>query len=382
MPYGDRTARACLASAAAYGQVDPRAAQAFTDPLTDAQAALEMQHDTNGSKVAVVAFRGSSSAMDWIHNVLVPMRRVPTHKRSVRAHSGFLGQYMSLHSDLSAAIAKGAPDHIVFCGHSLGGALACIATAMSTHPVGCTLVTFGAPRPGNAGLAAVTSQRCERCVRVVHDRDVVPSAPLRTLGYTHVVQPWLSLDEAGRTHAQATERSLTEEIWLRLCGVMSLDFGVADHLMDRYLRGVPHSYGAAPARPQPVQVHKPEAGSGQGTQSAAATQQTASQPEDGKAHSQQVVQEESATQDEAETQEQSDSPTDTEAKTEPEPEPEKEPEQEPEKQPEAEATDKPEEEPEPEAEATDEPGAEPEPEADAKGDPDNEKAANGNAKLT
>lgn len=236
--YDEMTSRACLAASLAYFEgVD---AQTFSDPVCDAQATMAVRTARTGLKEAVVAFRGSSSALDWVHNLIVPMRHVPTLPRNARAHSGFLCQYLSIHSDLAAAIQDADVDRVVFCGHSLGGALAAIAAAMLSLPpdVAKCLVTFGAPRPGNAGLAALVTKACSVCTRVVHDRDIVPTMPLRCTGYAHVTSDWLCLNGDGELHVRANERSLMEELWLRVRGSLSLDFGVADHLMDRYMRAI------------------------------------------------------------------------------------------------------------------------------------------------
>lgn len=194
--------------------------------------------------------------MDWVHNTLVPVRSVPTHKHNVRAHSGFLAQYMSLHSDLAAELKTTGASRVLLCRHSLGGALACIAIAMLARWLDCPfdLVTFGAPRPGNSALAAQVRGECGRCMRVVHDRDIVPTMPMSKLMYTHVTPSWLCLDEAGRVDQQTHERSLLEELWLRLWGILSLDFGISDHFIDRYMRGVKASTSQAPAQSAPDQV--------------------------------------------------------------------------------------------------------------------------------
>ena len=213
----------------------------FSDALTDAQAVLLRGRGDDGSSVAIVAFRGSTSASDWIGNALVPTVRVPGHGRRVRAHAGFVRQYTALDLAINSAIDN--MDDItgvLFCGHSLGGSLACIAASMWTANMPCQLVTFGAPRPGNAAFAAAVRLKTLGAItRVVHDLDIVPSTPMRFMRYCHVTAPWMMVDHGGHVTSEKEERTVYDELVLRAWGVIAADFGVSDHFMSRYLRAVP-----------------------------------------------------------------------------------------------------------------------------------------------
>lgn len=230
--YDDLTARACRFAAEAYTQPVPENRILVTDPFTDAQAVVEILEDGH----AVVAFRGSSSHMDWVHNAMVPLKPLPSpHRSSVRAHGGFLRQYTSIQAQMHKILRDNGTTHVLLCGHSLGGALAVIAAAMMPESMTCDVVTFGAPRAGNAELSKAAFGRCVKCVRVVHDRDVVPTVPFRLLGYSHICEPWVHLDENGYVRPVETERGWFEQLRLRALGLFSLDFGIRDHLMRAYL---------------------------------------------------------------------------------------------------------------------------------------------------
>ncbi|XP_066310867.1 phospholipase A1-Igamma1, chloroplastic-like [Miscanthus floridulus] len=69
---------------------------------------------------------------------------------------------------------------VTVTGHSLGGALAMLATrdAAVAHPdVHVSAVTFGAPRVGNRAFYDGVTSRDVRALRVVVRHDVVPSVP-------------------------------------------------------------------------------------------------------------------------------------------------------------------------------------------------------------
>ena len=172
-------------------------------------------------------------------SLLRPLCRARTGRTFVFT-PGFFQQYISLHYQICEMLEKLGAKHVLLCGHSLGGALATIAVAMLPNKYTCDLATFGSPRAGNALFAEVVRARCVSVARVVHDRDVVTTAPLRLMGYEHVVGDWmlLLLPDASITIMEKP-RSLVQELWLRACGVFSADFGISDHFITAYLAGLP-----------------------------------------------------------------------------------------------------------------------------------------------
>lgn len=203
------------------------------DALTDAQAVVTMLPK---GKRAVVAFRGSSSKTDWRHNMMVPLQCLPAPRCTTwQAHTGFVKQYTAIHESVLQILRNGGVQRVLLCGHSLGGALAVISAAMLPEDLACDLVTFGSPRPGNRALASGVSDRCDSCVRVVRDRDIVPLMPLEIMGYSHVCEPWLRVSDNGRIDRIERERSTLWQMINRVAGTLSLDFGIRDHSMDGYL---------------------------------------------------------------------------------------------------------------------------------------------------
>jgi hypothetical protein len=119
------------------------------------------------------------------------------------------------------------------------------------------VITFGAPRCGNAAYIARVVQLVGRVTRVVHDSDVVPSTPALFMSYAHCGGEWLHLQprpqpsptaDALRSSAPVLlagyERWLAgadvwwrevQMLWRRLC---QREFGVADHYIERYLEAL------------------------------------------------------------------------------------------------------------------------------------------------
>ncbi|GMS93291.1 hypothetical protein PENTCL1PPCAC_15466, partial [Pristionchus entomophagus] len=74
-------------------------------------------------------------------------------------------------------------------GHSLGGAMAAVSAyhivTNKVHPLNRVfLYTFGEPRNGDAHLARLLDSSI-RAFRIVHNRDLAPHIPFRSMGYQH-----------------------------------------------------------------------------------------------------------------------------------------------------------------------------------------------------
>ncbi len=122
---------------------------------------------TRGDFTAV-AFRGTEGLdlVDWKTNVRVALTRSGT---TGRIHSGFLEAYRQISPGLDDAL-RGKPAAL-FCGHSLGGALATLAAAeRPAHAV----YTFGAPRVGTGGFRDAYPVPA---YRIVNNSDLVTQLP-------------------------------------------------------------------------------------------------------------------------------------------------------------------------------------------------------------
>jgi len=119
------------------------------------QDAFERVLDVDGVYAAVkynldstlIAFRGSTTFLDWIRDFQACM--VPTSVGSVEL--GFYHGLRGVLQNILPGLPKGMPVQVA--GHSLGGGRALIFGALLVE-AGYTpeIITFGAPRPGDAQL--------------------------------------------------------------------------------------------------------------------------------------------------------------------------------------------------------------------------------------
>lgn len=140
-------------------------------------------------KLAVLAFRGTTDIQDWRTDLKASREVIKNHPKRVRAHEGFLNAYLDVEEkvlELLSGLYFDLPLYIT--GHSLGGALALVASV--AVPMGDELTaeqvaavyTFGAPRAGGGDFREI--------VKVPHYRvfnpwDLVPSLPAWWQSYQH-----------------------------------------------------------------------------------------------------------------------------------------------------------------------------------------------------
>lgn len=144
----------------------------------------------SGSAV-VIAFRGTENIKDWLTNAGFDFQNTPNGK----IHKGFDNALNSVWNQIVQTLKEvhqyGQPLWIT--GHSLGGALAALATARlvldidpdiykSVHG----LYTFGQPRVGDRTFVKTLDDEIKhRYFRFVNNNDIVPRVPVRLNQYQH-----------------------------------------------------------------------------------------------------------------------------------------------------------------------------------------------------
>lgn len=127
---------------------------------------------TGGPKpFAVLAIRGTTSPQDWINNAKVDMDEL---KDGRKVHSGFKAAFFDAEPQMRTLLkdVEGLP--LFITGHSLGGAVAVMATWYFDRDDLAACYTFGAPRVGNH---AFNDGFHTPIYRVVNAFDPVPLVP-------------------------------------------------------------------------------------------------------------------------------------------------------------------------------------------------------------
>lgn len=138
------------------------------------------------SKNVFVVFRGTQTPLDWIANF--SFRQVP-HAWG-KAEQGFTDIYRQCSGSVLTAVQRAPGASVFVTGHSLGGALATLATAdLAIHNIACSMYNLASPRTGNTEFAGNfnTSALIQARWRIANTEDIVTTVPLATptLGVAH-----------------------------------------------------------------------------------------------------------------------------------------------------------------------------------------------------
>ncbi|KAL0081865.1 lipase [Phycomyces blakesleeanus] len=158
--------------------------------------------DTNGfitrndkTKTINLVFRGTNSFQNFFTDITLITQSYPPVKNA-RIHVGFYTAYLdvqkSVISTMIEQISKYPSYNVAVSGHSLGGALAVIATMdlyqrdTRFNSNNLFLRTYGQPRIGNPDLGYYLAGTGIEYKRTVNDRDMVPHLPPLSSDYMHV----------------------------------------------------------------------------------------------------------------------------------------------------------------------------------------------------
>jgi pimeloyl-ACP methyl ester carboxylesterase len=144
------------------------------------------------ASVTYVAFRGTESIKDVLADVWIVKSRLPgiietsglppAIASRARVHSGFLYQFGSIAREMCDYISQAPENAVVLTGHSLGGALATLASlyVQVKYPGAKTKTcVFGSPRVGNSSFSDLMACLPSQVERHVHGNDPVARLPHR-----------------------------------------------------------------------------------------------------------------------------------------------------------------------------------------------------------
>ena len=154
----------------------------FSSAETGTQAFLVVKDDKS---YAVLAFRGTEQNWRDIQTD-IRARRIRTPKGKI--HLGFKNAFASIEQDIKKSLARVEGIPLYITGHSLGGALATVATQILEWDSRFTdqiaaCYTFGSPRVGNDEY---DSSIKSVFYRIVNTTDIVTIVPLLLMGFVHV----------------------------------------------------------------------------------------------------------------------------------------------------------------------------------------------------
>jgi hypothetical protein len=172
-------------------------------PETDTQAMVIRREATAAEPAFVVlCFRGTQQVRDWLTNLRsspVPIANPKTGEGYIgNMHKGFHDAFTSaeqaIRERLEAEDVKNLPLYIT--GHSLGGALAVVATWYISARQLAACYTFGAPRVGDEGLLGWYKTPIYRIVNAADPVPFVPPSGRFVAGLKHLFRflaaliPW------------------------------------------------------------------------------------------------------------------------------------------------------------------------------------------------
>lgn len=134
-------------------------------------------------EIVLVAFRGTDKWNDWLTNLNIFYKRSPLGF----VHRGFMKAAVSFWPNLAQQIRNMRDNDqcVWFTGHSLGGALAVLASVKAHFEDGISIAgvyTFGQPPIGTTSFGLGFEKRSPyRLYRFINHTDAVSSAPIITL---------------------------------------------------------------------------------------------------------------------------------------------------------------------------------------------------------
>jgi triacylglycerol lipase len=154
----------------------------FYSKETDTQAFLAESNDG----YAVLAFRGTEISKR--QDMKIDAQAMKVSVLDGRIHAGFRNAYESVAKEIEKSILKLKDTPLYITGHSLGAALATVATQRLEHHLKiremiAACYTFGSPRVGDSHYDIEFKSPI---YRIVNTTDIVTVIPLVAMGYVHI----------------------------------------------------------------------------------------------------------------------------------------------------------------------------------------------------
>lgn len=161
--------------------------------IADSQAFLAKKPAIDGADgMRVLAFRGTEKNFnDFKTDLRAELHQAPEAQPAERLHKGFYEAFSVIRKEILADLGQDPELPLYVTGHSLGGALAIVATRFIAKDSLGACYTFGSPRVGNLDMGLVFRTPI---YRIVNSSDIVPRTPLAwILSPTIALLRWIPL---------------------------------------------------------------------------------------------------------------------------------------------------------------------------------------------
>lgn len=204
-----------------------------TDGLDTCSGITFVSHD---DQAIVIAFRGTKGKLQ----LLVESEEIMYRNKTAWYGGGMVGYYFAhafnliynggMKEDLNLLIQKYPNYEIWVGGHSLGGAMAALASNfLITNGLATSanlkMITFGEPRTGDKAFADTVDSLVPYSFRVIHKKDIVPHIPLNGMEgfHHHKNEIWYDNDMSTATYKECDAQESP------FCSDSHLDYMIADH---------------------------------------------------------------------------------------------------------------------------------------------------------
>lgn len=160
----------------------------YFESILDAQCII-VNINYNNKDTLFIAFRGTDSKLDWLHNINITQSILPIPNTQLdsfpRIHSGFNSHFNSIRpsiqQEINHYISNTQQPHIIFTGYSIGAACASIGYLYFNYLYNqihnINLINFASPKIGDDNYVKLMDNIKSNSIRIIRHLDPIPILP-------------------------------------------------------------------------------------------------------------------------------------------------------------------------------------------------------------